>query len=193
MAGPNRQGRPHKLTPERHAKIVELVKHGNYINVACAATGINEQTYYGWLATGRDVVDSHGEDDDEWPIEDLSDYELCCGRFFIAVRKANAEAEAFAVVSVKQQFGANWAAAMTFLERRFPDRWKRRSEFEVNSPFDPASAAAQVDGGVDEEALLRDRGASELMHQALRQIGGGASETVDGEAVEVHEPEAGDA
>lgn len=188
-------GRPSKLTPERAEKIIELIKVGNYIDVACAASGVNQHTFYRWLRIGRDLTDQWGEDPDEWPTEDWSEHEHRCVTFYLQIKQANAEAEAFAVASVRKQFGSQWAAAMTFLERRFPDRWKRREALETNNPFDPVANQRVAGPAVDEDALLRNGEASKLMHEALAAAAGegakglpAAGGSVDGSATEITEP-----
>lgn len=156
-------GRKPKLTPERTARIIELIKAGNYIEVACAASGISEHTYFNWIAIGRSIESEHGEESEEWPSE-LTQYEADCGRFFQAIKIATAEAEAYAVTTIRAQMPQNWAAAMTYLERRFPGRWRRREELTVSNPFHVQGAAG---AGIDEAALLRDPEAVSKLHEAL--------------------------
>lgn len=44
---------------------------------------------------------------------------------------ANGAAEIFAVTIVKKAMEKDWRAAITFLERRFPDRWRRSQTTEA--------------------------------------------------------------
>jgi hypothetical protein len=46
-------GRPTKLTPERHRRIVEAIRAGCYAEVAARAAGIVPSTYYDWLQRGQ--------------------------------------------------------------------------------------------------------------------------------------------
>jgi hypothetical protein len=55
---------------------------------------------------------------------------------------------------------------MTFLERRFPGRWKRKEQLDIGD-------ASQTEGGIDEDALLRDPEAVKLMHEALNKVAKG--------------------
>jgi hypothetical protein len=170
MARPNggRPGRNSKLTDEMIAKIVELVEVGNYVEVACAAVGISDRSYYNWIGIGRNIEQEHGDDPEQWP-EDLNPYDYQCGVFFESIKQATAQAEAFAVASIRKQMPTQWAAAMTYLERRYPGRWKRRDELTVANPFDVQGAAGAQ---IDEAALLRDPDATRLMHEALAQVAG---------------------
>jgi transposase len=173
-----RTGRPSKLTPERHEKIVDLVKSGVPIETAAAAAGIDQRTYYYWVGIGKTVHTNWGPDPDQWPIE-LTPYEKRCAHFFHAVRIANAEAEATAIIHVRTAMPKHWQAAMAWLERRYPDRWRRRDELTM-SPMDGPQAQATT---IDEQALLSDPAAVALMHEALemtaRGTGLGPSSQVD--------------
>lgn len=170
-------GRPTKLTPARHARIIDLIKNGNYIDVACAATGIDSRSFYQWTNRGRQLdatynldrdMESGEQVGDDWEL--LTPNEQCYVRFFQDITKANAEAEATAVLHVRNQMPKNWAAAMTFLERKHPGRWKRRDEVTVQTPFDPST---QQTSGVDEAAMLKDPEAIALMHDALVMVSRG--------------------
>lgn len=72
---------------------------------------MSKQTVYTWLKRG---------DAGETPYAALSD----------ALKRASARAEAAEVAKVRQAGNDPrfWAASMTYLERRHPERWARRSE-----------------------------------------------------------------
>jgi hypothetical protein len=79
----------------------------------------------------------------------------------------------------------NWAAAMTFLERTRPGRWRRRDQIDVR----PAMDAAQDQ---EEQGVLADSDATELMHRALAAAAGQPGlPVVEGTAREV-EPDGQD-
>lgn len=59
-----------------------------------------------------------------------------------------------------------WTAAMTFLERRFPGRWKRKEQIDIGD----ADAGGT---GIDETALLADPEAVRLVHAALERVAKG--------------------
>lgn len=178
-------GRKSKLTPELLDRLVQLVANGNYIETACGACGITSASYYKWLRKGEEFYamfhNAYGHDaevDEEILIamvkEDIiTEHQAMCVRFVEALNKASSESEAYAVLTVRKAFGDDWKAAMTFLERRFPQRWRRRTGIEVET------------GGVDTEATARQRQVLEnpdavaLQHEALRMI---AEESVDSTA-----------
>ena len=125
-------GRKTKLTPEVQNKIASAIKAGNYACVAAAYAGIGERTFYQWLERGR--------------VEPGSIY----AQFAQVVKDAESEAEVRAVAMVQKAMGDNWTAAMTFLERKFPDRWGRRDRLKLE--VEPQEALAGL-LGIDPSAL----------------------------------------
>ena len=115
-------GRPPKLTPEIQERIVLAVRAGNYLSVSARAAGVHESTLYRWLERGRGPAGREP-------------YRSFCE----ALKEAEAAAEVHAVATIRQQMPSQWTAAMTFLERRFPDRWRRRDTVysEEAPPSDP--------------------------------------------------------
>jgi hypothetical protein len=109
-------GRPTKLTPELQKAICDAIQGGCYVETACLASGIDESTYYRWLEKG-----GQGQQ----PYRDFRD----------AVKKAEAHCEKLAVGTVLRVAfdpeNPNWQAAMTYLERRHPERWGRRDRLRA--------------------------------------------------------------
>jgi hypothetical protein len=106
-------GRRTKLTPKVQEKIVSAIRAGNYAHVAAGYAGIGERTFYSWLQSGR---------------ENKSDLYQ---QFLQAVKDAEREAEVRAVAMVQKHMADNWQAAMTYLERKFPERWGRRDRLKI--------------------------------------------------------------
>jgi hypothetical protein len=158
-----------RLTEERFARVVELVRIGNFAGVAAAAAGLSERSFRKYMAAGRDVEEKVaarcGEDHgfDETRLEppdgvDVSANEWTCWRLFHAISKASAEAEAYAVAIVRQAMPETVESAQWFLERGRSRRWKRRDAHELDV----------VDArGAEEDQDLLDPEASALMHEAL--------------------------
>ena len=136
-------GRPTLLTPERQEIIIETLRGGGYAEAAIKRAGIGHSTYYEWL--------QKGEAGDQ-PYADFAD----------AVKKAEADAETRAVATVLAvAFGApaqydaqgnqireeekrNWQAAMTYLERRYADRWGRRVSEQKHEVSGPDGGPVQI-------------------------------------------------
>jgi hypothetical protein len=110
--------KPRSFTPHAVAAIVDAVRAGNYANVAAAAAGIHRSTYFAWMSRGEAASEAIARGDpvgaEEEPFAD----------FHSRVRQAEAEAEMAAVASVREAKGG-WQAHMTYLERRFHERWRR--------------------------------------------------------------------
>ena len=105
-------GRPGDLgDATKVATFLSAIRAGNYQEIACQLAGLSRKTIHDWKERGNAGERPHAE-------------------FLAAVKQAEAEAEAEAVADMRiagklPQF---WTARATFLERRFPDRWARRSE-----------------------------------------------------------------
>lgn len=105
--------RPTKLTPDVHAKIVGLLRAGNYVETAAAAAGVDARNVRRWLARG-----ARGEE----PF----------AQFARDVDAAQGEAEARDVIMLgKAAESGEWRAAAFRLERRHPERWGQRIEMRV--------------------------------------------------------------
>lgn len=137
-------GRPTDCTREIVKEFAEALEDGNYFVTVCDGLGIDESTAYDWLNKGKDGQDATGD----WPD--------AYREFAKSVKVASAKAEMkalklvmdaakpqdFALTEkgtaypvVVSETGPNklpgqWQASMTFLERRFPDRWKRTERQE---------------------------------------------------------------
>lgn len=110
---PGYTGRLSELAhPDVLTKLFNAIADGNYVTTATRLAGISQDTYQRWLRRAE--------------AEPESAYAL----FATAVKEAECAAEAAIVADVrkaarKEQF---WAAGMTLLERKYPDKWGRRNE-----------------------------------------------------------------
>jgi hypothetical protein len=175
--------RPTILTRELCDQITKALEDGNYFETACNAYGVSKQDGYNWLNKGQEGAEAPGD----WPDA----YRV----FFDACEKASALAEvaavgevraaaqpyeyevtekgsAYAVVRTEDgetRLPGQWQAAMTFLERRFGNRWKRTEAVGLHGVAGEAPVAvawwqgieaaqeqAQPDG---QEAATDDSGA----------------------------------
>lgn len=112
-------GRPTKLTPHLQEEICKFIAAGNYISTACQAVGINPETLRRWSV---------------WALQEQENGGGMYYDFYVAIKKAEAEAEAALASMIKETAldKKEWLPAMTFLERRHPDRWGRRDRQDVN-------------------------------------------------------------
>ncbi len=92
-------------------------------------------------------------------------------QFVAGLNRAESESELEAISTVRFNIThrKNWVAAMTFLERRFPERWRRRSDVHV----DPEKPQAQDHQGSRKlaKAILQSKEATRLHNEALIAAG----------------------
>ena len=96
------------LTPGLQKQIIVLIEAGNYIKTACLACGITQATFDWWMKKGQK--------------EKIGMYY----DFYTAVQEAEAKAETTLLAKVYNASTSSWAAAMTILERRHPEKYGRR-------------------------------------------------------------------
>lgn len=127
---PHPIGRPPKLTAEIIEQICDSVISGSSIAYAAKSAGISESTIYRWLALGR-------EGDADSIYVDLVN----------RVREATecSEFELLQGMRIAAKQSENWRALAWLLERRYPERYAKRTEhLEVNSKQKPEEGTSPV-------------------------------------------------
>lgn len=167
--GKPQHGHPINLTDNVIDDVCELIGHGNYLDVAFAANGLNSHSLSKWRRMAERVQSLYPDLElSEWPQgmmpADITVAEWQAFKLITQMRVSEAKAEAFAVLTVKKHMPDQWTAAMTFLERRFPGRWRKRQTIETTDGNN---------GGLDEDAILDDPESVRLMHDALQRVSGG--------------------
>ena len=122
--------RPTKLDTDIHNRIVEAIRSGNYAEPSSRSAGISLSTFYRWLA--------RGEAEEQGPYRD----------FLEAVREAEATAEIAAVAVLRDAMTTDWRAAVSFLERRYGQRWHRHSHSQ------PVPVATSLEAGAPDLSNL---------------------------------------
>lgn len=154
--------RPTKLTPQVQKRICDLLAAGNTRRAAAECAGITDRTLYAWLQRGE--VAKSG------PFL----------QFLRAVEKAEAEAEAVSVLTIRQAARESWQAAAWWLERRRPHDWGRIERHEH-------TGAEGTPIQVEDVTLRRVR---ELDDDELRERAGRALRVIQGGTVGCCCPEA---
>lgn len=144
-------GRPTKLTPERHDKIVQAMRLGSYADVAARHGGIGSTTYHKWMRWGKRDKDA--------------DTDSIYRAFRSAIKNAEADAELRAVQVILTAMPESWQAAMTFLERRYPSRWGRRGRLDISSEGGPL-----IQVNVDGAALGLTEGSPKPIDRDANQV-----------------------
>ena len=109
---PPHTGRPSDIGSQSTLQqFLEAVGEGNYIETAAKLAGITKQSVYEWIKRGEAG---------ERPFDTFAD----------AVKEAEARAEAKMLANVRKasELPQFWAAGMTVLERRHPERWGKRQD-----------------------------------------------------------------
>lgn len=188
-----RIGRPTKLTPEVHDRIVSLIRAGNYAEVAAVHVGIHPSSYYLWMQKGRDHIEACLTVDGERPDFEPTVY----SEFYESVKAAESKGEVSAVGVIQKAMDVGddkkswskavraWPAAMTYLERKFPERWSRGERREITGKD---GGPVQVEASPIPLSRLPPEGKRELL-EVLRKYGvfegegGGANTRVREKAV----------
>ncbi len=135
--------RPSKLNPERTRALLDALRAGCFVPTACRAAGISRSTLRRWLERGQ----SRAEDDAPYRT------------FRREYHKALAEVEAEAVQTIRragsEDVAGSWQASAWFLERRFPARWRKKTEAPVPPP--PKPLEKLTDAELEEYTRLLDR------------------------------------
>jgi hypothetical protein len=153
------------MTPEVAEKIVTAIRAGAYAEIAATYAGVSRSTYFLWMAKGRkDAEDREAGDyptiDESHSHEWTEEGGRCwCGHtrysdFLDRIKEAEASAEIHAVGKVRSAFDTDWKAAMTYLERRYPSRWRRRTTVDVGMENE---GGVDLDGGTEEGQGAKER------------------------------------
>lgn len=115
------------------ARIIQLVRGGNYAIDAANASGICIASFYAWKKRGEDAAQLRASGK-AVPVSERVYLD-----FLESVERAGGSAKADMVETIRlaakpytdkegNRVAGNWVAAMTFLERRDPDNWGRGAQ-----------------------------------------------------------------
>lgn len=208
------RGRPSKLTPDRHLKIVEQVRKGVPVEVAAGSTGVSREAFYLWLSRGKED-ESKGVTSPYVEFmhavlkaRDDLEAELAAKWVKIATEPTEKVKTVYKEQVVVKQDGTyevvryldsettevvgdgDWRGVAEFMLRRYADRWNRREGLDVDAKVD-----VDVSGRVEHTGLpasIRDmspegkRAFIELLERerVLRLGEGGGSGHGDGSSTD---------
>jgi hypothetical protein len=108
------------FTPETKKLIIAAVKAGEFATSAARKARISENTLRHWLVLGEDAVTRREAG------EELNAIDTEFAEFFLDVYAAEGHDEGEAVKEIRDAGRAgNWVASVTFLERRYSQRWRK--------------------------------------------------------------------
>ena len=105
------------LDPKLQETLIEYIRNGNHIRVACRAVGIHPGTYAKWVkwAEYKDRLNPKP------PPPELIE-------FIDRIREAEALCEAEMVKHIRSDAMDDGELGLKFLSRRYPERWGERKE-----------------------------------------------------------------
>jgi hypothetical protein len=111
------KGRKSKLTTELIEKISTEIENGSYQKVAARKCGVGESTFYAWMEKAEGGVGGQ--------FQELME----------AVQNASAVAESRAIQTILAD--NSWQSKAWYLERRFPERWRRKDRLDSHHTREP--------------------------------------------------------
>lgn len=149
------------MDPDVQKTILDALADGNYLGTAAKLGGVHPDTLQDWLRRGR-----AGREGRDVPGLAKASPELIEFVERIDLTLAEWEAETVRTINQTARSGApnTWQAAMTMLERKFPDRWGRRDQVTVEGGDKPLVQLNQV--------ILADPIAREQSRELLRRVAG---------------------
>lgn len=128
--GKRKRGGRRAFTPEVQALVLQAAYAGQSRQGCADHAGISESMLYKWLAIARNALERQlgggklGKSDQE------------LARFAADMKQADAGSESVALTCVFDAMRlGNWQAAMTYLERRWPERWGKRNMVQNAPPL----------------------------------------------------------
>lgn len=118
-------GRPRACTPRVQATILEIAATGAHRSVVAASAGISLRTLNRFLQLAETA--RHKKESGRRLTKD--EEEFC--QFCLDFHKSEAAMQIALVAVVRKAAETNWRAALTFLERRWPERWGRRRIVQI--------------------------------------------------------------
>lgn len=116
--------RPTELTPDVADRVAQFVRAGNWPETAAVAAGVSVRSFYRWMSRGQKAEQTAHEDEPIEPSEEPY------RQFWQQVKRAESESEAFAVGYLMKSMPTTPTAVLSWLERRFRDRWSRMERIQ---------------------------------------------------------------
>ena len=162
-------GRPTKLSPEVHQRIVAFIRAGSYAWVAAEAAGVSKTTFHRWLQRGAEEARGRYRE------------------FADDVRQAQAQARVAAETEVRRTNPVSWLRYGPGRERPGEPGWTEQHELTGIGIGEQALRAVQ--GLTTEELVALVEGARDCPHcggphtEDRTSRGWGSGRTPDGERV----------
>lgn len=123
-ASETKKGRDTLLTPKVQAKIVKVIKEGNYLSTAAAEAEMDYRTVQRWMEKG---IEGCGSVDDIEPREDWTIFR----RFRRAVKRAESKRNSSLIKRIVAD--PSWQSDAWILERTEPGLYGRRDRLNIEN------------------------------------------------------------
>lgn len=190
-------GRPSKLTPERHKFIVEKIREGVPVRIACNLSGVNQNATFDWIAQGRQDI----KDGKETIYSNFA-CDVIIAQNELEARLASKWAKIVTEPNIKRVYREQiidkpdgtfervkyldkeeisgdgvWQGIAEYMSRRFPERWKRQQTIEQTGP--DGGPIQVVQATIDVERMTPE--ARELLLREIKTIQGEREKEREGE------------
>jgi len=112
-----------KLDDDIILKLSGYIRKGSYAVTACKCCMVNEATFYNWI--------KEAEEHEKLGLDETTSLPVKLRK---SIEKAQADCEHELASMIKETAleKREWLPAMTFLERRHPERWGRKDRLQVD-------------------------------------------------------------
>lgn len=172
-----------RLSPQLTKQICDIIRKGNYCQVAAVACGVPVSTFWHWHQRGKRVLDEMGAEGLDQPDKKERMYV----HLYQSVEEARANLEYRLAAAVSDKAPDEWRAAAWMLERLAPKRWGQHRRVELTgSEGGPVMTEVEVRG---EMSLNMELATPEIRSKLLelselvadQMVAGGLEEASDGD------------
>lgn len=121
---PAGKGRPTSLTPHVRDTVARKLRDCSSREAAASTAGVTSRSLSNWVNRGEEAFTTGGK---------LAIKDKIYIDFFLAIKKAEADAEARLLSNIIDGV-KNWQASAWWLERRFPQVWGATTRHELSGP-----------------------------------------------------------
>ena len=168
------------LDPKTQSTLLEYIRNGNHIRVACRAVGIHPNTYVQWVRWAE-YKDRRNPNP---PPPELIE-------FIDKVREAEAACEAEIVKNVRAEAMDDAEIGLKFLSRRYPERWGERKEIHNYDKDWRVVALGMLRRGEVTLEALEESLPKELYSEVAKMIEPPQEESTEGEFKELTSADVG--
>lgn len=166
--------------PKIQATLIEHIRNGNHISVACRAVGIARTTYANWVKW----AENQDRRNPNPPPPELIE-------FIDRIREAEAACEVEIVQNIRSEVMNDGELGLKFLARRYPERWGERKEIHNYDKDWRVVALGMLRRGEITQEALEEALPKELYSEVAKMIEAPQEEAIEGEFKELTSTDVG--